>query len=64
MRLSREKILRLSHLILDYLDKDDAVEYFAAPQEVRQDVGFRLTRQNSYDRRRVDKHHLFPLSSS
>ena len=38
MRLSREKILRLSHLILDYLDKDDAVEYFAAPQEVRQDI--------------------------
>jgi hypothetical protein len=38
MRLSREKILRLSHLILDYLDRDDAVEYFAAPQEVRQDI--------------------------
>ncbi len=38
MKLSREKILRLSHLILGYLDQDDGVEYFAAPQEVRQEV--------------------------
>jgi hypothetical protein len=38
MRLSREKILRLSHLILDFLDRDDGVEYFAEPQEVRQDI--------------------------
>ena len=38
MRLSREKILRLSHLILGYLDADEGVEYFAEPQEVRQDV--------------------------
>ena len=33
MRLSREKILRLSHLILNHLDQDDGVEYFADPQE-------------------------------
>jgi hypothetical protein len=38
VRLSREKILRLSHLILGYLDADEGVEYFADPQEVRQDV--------------------------
>ena len=38
MRLSREKILRLSHLILGYLDQDDDVEYFADPQEIRQEI--------------------------
>ena len=38
MKLSREKILRLSHLILDYLNKDDEVEYFAEPQEIRQQI--------------------------
>ena len=34
MKLSREKILRLSHLILGQLDADEAVEYFADPQGV------------------------------
>ncbi len=38
MKLSREKVLRLSHLILGHLDRDDAVEYFAEPQQVRQDI--------------------------
>lgn len=38
MKLSREKILRLSHLILDYLNKDDEVEYFADIQEIRQQI--------------------------
>ncbi len=38
MKLSREKILRLSHLILSQLDADEAVEYFAAPQEIRQEI--------------------------
>ncbi len=38
MKLSREKILRLSHLILNHLDQDDAVEYFADPQEIRQQI--------------------------
>lgn len=38
MKLSREKIVHLSHLILRYLDQDDGVEYFAEPQEIRQDV--------------------------
>ena len=38
MKLSREKVLRLSHLILGHLDQDDGVEYFAEPQQVRQDI--------------------------
>lgn len=36
MRLSREKILRLSHLILGYIESDEGVDYFDDPQEVRQ----------------------------
>ena len=35
MRLSREKILRLSHLILDRLNHDEDVEFFTEPQELR-----------------------------
>jgi hypothetical protein len=38
VKLSREKVLRLSHLILDYLNKDEEVEYFADPQEIRQEI--------------------------
>ena len=38
MKLSREKILRISHLILNYLDADDEVEYYANPQEIRQEI--------------------------
>jgi len=38
MKLSREKVLRLSHLILGHLDQDEGVEYFAEPQQVRQDI--------------------------
>lgn len=38
MKLSREKILRLSHLVLDYLDGDEEVEYYADPQEIRQEI--------------------------
>ena len=38
MRLSREKMLRLSHLILDHLNKDEDVEYFAEPQEIRGEI--------------------------
>jgi hypothetical protein len=36
LRLSREKILRLSHLILDRLNQDEDVEFFTEPQELRQ----------------------------
>jgi uncharacterized protein len=38
MKLSREKILRLSHLILGQFDQDDALEYYADPQEIRQQI--------------------------
>jgi len=38
VKLSREKVLRLSHLILGHLDQDDGVEYFADPQQVRGDI--------------------------
>jgi hypothetical protein len=38
MKLSREKVLRLSHLILDHMNQDEDVEFFADPQEIRGDV--------------------------
>jgi uncharacterized protein len=41
LRLSRDKIIHLSHLILNHLNHDEEVEFFAEPQEIRQEV-FRL----------------------
>jgi uncharacterized protein len=38
LKLSREKILRLSHLILDRLNHDEDVEFFMEPQELRQQI--------------------------
>jgi hypothetical protein len=38
MKLSREKIVHLSHLVLNHLNQDEGVEFFADPQEIRQDV--------------------------
>lgn len=38
MKLSRERVLNMSHLILGYLDQDDGVEYFDEPQEIRQTI--------------------------
>jgi hypothetical protein len=38
VKLSREKILRLSHLILGHLNKDEEIEYYADPQEIRQEI--------------------------
>jgi hypothetical protein len=38
VKLSRERVLNMSHLILAYLDKDDGVEYFDEPQEIRQTI--------------------------
>lgn len=35
MKLSREKQIALSHVVLDYLLRDDGVEYFDEPQELR-----------------------------
>ena len=38
MKLSRERIVLLSHLILEYLNNEDRVEFFADPRDIRQDV--------------------------
>jgi hypothetical protein len=38
VKLSREKVLHMSHLILRHLDADDGVEYFDEPQEIRQTI--------------------------
>src|ERR1700752_878137 len=37
-KMSREKILRLSPLTLDPLNKDEEIEYYADPQEIRQEI--------------------------
>jgi hypothetical protein len=49
VKLSREKILRLSHLILDYLNSDDEIEYFIDPQELRQQVVRMITDEIKID---------------
>jgi hypothetical protein len=38
VKLSRERVLHLSRLIMGYLDQDDAVEYFEEPKEIRQQI--------------------------
>jgi hypothetical protein len=35
VKLSREKSIKLSHVVLDYMLRDDGVEYFDEPQELR-----------------------------
>ena len=38
MKLSRERVLHISRLIMSHLDADDAVEYFEDPKEIRQEI--------------------------
>jgi len=38
VKLSRERVLNLSHLILNYMNNEDALEYFDEPQEIRQTI--------------------------
>jgi hypothetical protein len=38
VRLSRDKTIRLSHLILNYMNQDEDVEFFADPQQIRQHI--------------------------
>jgi hypothetical protein len=38
VKMSREKVLHISHLILGHLDRDDGVEYWDDPQEIRQTI--------------------------
>ena len=49
MKLSREKILHISHLVLRYMDSEDALEYFDEPQEVRQTIVRIITEQMRAD---------------
>lgn len=41
MKLSRDKMIQISHRVLEYMNEDERVEFFAEPQEIRQQV-FRL----------------------
>jgi uncharacterized protein len=38
VRLSRDKIMRLSHLILQRMNEDDGVEFYADLPEIRQEI--------------------------
>lgn len=38
MKLSREKIVQLSHVVLNELNQDEEVEFFADPQQIRQEI--------------------------
>ena len=38
MKLSRERVLHISRLIMAHLDADDGVEYFEDPKEIRQEI--------------------------
>ena len=38
MKLSREKVVRLSHLIFNVFNNDEEVEFFADPAEIRQEI--------------------------
>jgi len=38
VKLSRDKIMRLSHLVLQRLNEDDGVEFFADLSEIRQEI--------------------------
>jgi hypothetical protein len=38
VKLSRERVLHVSRLIMAHLDSDDGVEYFEDPNEIRQQI--------------------------
>jgi uncharacterized protein len=38
MKLSREKVMHMSHLILNYLNNDEEIEFYADPQEIRTQI--------------------------
>jgi len=38
VKLSREKVVRLSHLIFNVFNNDEEIEFFADPAEIRQDI--------------------------
>lgn len=38
MKLSRDKVVRLSHLIFNQFNNDEEIEFFADPSEIRQEI--------------------------
>lgn len=38
MKLSRDKVVRLSHLIFNEFNNDEEIEFFAEPSEIRQEI--------------------------
>ena len=38
MKLSREKVIRLSHLIFNEFNNDEEIEFYADPSEIRQEI--------------------------
>jgi uncharacterized protein len=38
VKLSRDKVVRLSHLIFNEFNNDEEIEFFAEPSEIRQDI--------------------------
>jgi len=38
VKLSREKVVHLSHLILNYMNNDEEIEFYADPQEIRTQI--------------------------
>ena len=38
MKLSREKVIRLSHLIFNEFNNDEEIEFYADPAEIRQEI--------------------------
>jgi hypothetical protein len=49
VKLSREKILRLSHLVMNHLNTDDGVEFFDDLPEIRQRVVFIISNEIKAD---------------
>jgi hypothetical protein len=38
MKLSRDKVMHISHLILNYMNNDEEIEFYADPQEIRTQI--------------------------
>jgi uncharacterized protein len=38
VKLSRDKVMHLSHLILNYMNNDEEIEFYADPQEIRTQI--------------------------
>jgi hypothetical protein len=38
VKLSREKVIRLSHLVFNEFNNDEEIEFYADPSEIRQEI--------------------------